>query len=154
MLKGIATILIMLLTGSAFASEDSLRLLTQPAVARVPASDLYSVASGDTVPAGRRANSSHPRGRERLAAPEVNIVHAIIPAPAYLTTGTGSFNLRTAGSIVVQQQHHQHRGVAELLAQSIGELRGKNIPIVTNSGKQNNIVFRLLDTDSLSLIHI
>jgi hexosaminidase len=148
MLKGIATILIMLLTGSAFASEDSLRLLTQPAVARVPASDLYSVASGDTVPAGRRANSSHPRGRERLAAPEVNIVHAIIPAPAYLTTGTGSFNLRTAGSIVVQQQHHQHRGVAELLAQSIGELRGKNIPIVTNSGKQNNIVFRLLDTDS------
>ncbi len=117
-------------------------------VARAPASDLYSIASGDTVRAGRRANSSHSQGREQLATPEAKVLHAIIPVPAYLKAGTGNFDMRAAGSIVMQQQDSLHRGIANLLAQSIKALSGKDIPVVSNSGKQNIIIFRLLNTDS------
>lgn len=148
MLKAIATILLLSLSELVVANNGSSRLLTEPTVAHVSASELYSVASGDTVPAGRRANSSHSQKPERLAAPEVKELPAIIPIPASVSTGTGSFNLRAASVIVMQQQDSLHRGVALFLSNALKGITGKDIPVVSGNGKQNNIVFRLLNTDS------
>lgn len=73
---------------------------------------------------------------------------ALIPVPAQLTIGKGQFDLRTAGSIVLEKPDTLTAGIAKFLAASIHELRGKHIPVVQNTTAQPNILLRIRKNDS------
>lgn len=73
---------------------------------------------------------------------------ALIPVPEKMTVGKGQLDLRTVTNIVVAGSGTQTVAVAKLLATSIKELRGKDLPVVNRATVQPNILLRLCKNDS------